>query len=93
MVGGYLRSGWFGELAMGDWFEAEQRLERTQQLFESQRWAEALAELEAALSINPGKASWHAQHGFLLEELDRLEEAVGAYTRSLELEPGHQRLT
>jgi len=73
---------------MSDWFEAEQRVERAQQLFESQRWAEALAELEAALSINPSNASWHAQHGFLLEELDRLEEAVGAYTRSLELEPG-----
>jgi tetratricopeptide (TPR) repeat protein len=73
---------------MSDWLEAEQRVERAQQLFESQRWAEALAELEVALSINPHNASWQAQCGFLLDELDRPDEAVGAYQRALELEPG-----
>ncbi len=74
------------EVPMNDWFEAEQRIERAQQLTESQRWEEALAEIEAALAINPHNASWHAQRGFLLEELDRPEDAVDAFERSLELE-------
>lgn len=72
---------------MNDWFEAEQRIERAQEFSESQRWAEALAELDAALGINPTVAIWHAQRGYLLEELDRPEDAVGAYERALELEP------
>jgi len=72
--------------AMNDWYEAEQRVERAQQLSESQRWAEALAEIDAALAINPHNASWHAQRGCLLEELDRLEEAVDAYATSIDLD-------
>lgn len=72
---------------MNEWFEAEHRVERAQQLSESQRWEEALHELDAALSINPNHASWHAHRGFLLEELDRWEEAVEAYEASLEIEP------
>ncbi|MBI3835905.1 MAG: tetratricopeptide repeat protein [Planctomycetes bacterium] len=73
---------------MSDWLDAEKRVERAQQLSESQRWAEALAELDAAVAINPENALWHAQRGFLLEELNRPVEATGAYERSLEIEPG-----
>jgi len=73
---------------MNDWFEAEQRVERAQQLSESQRWQEALTEIDAALSIHPHHAVWHAQRGFILEELDRWEEAAAAYQTALELEPG-----
>jgi len=72
---------------MNDWFEAEQRIERAQQLSESMRWEEALTELEAALAINPNNATWHAQRGYILEELDRTEDAVEAYRQALELEP------
>lgn len=54
---------------------------------ESQRWAEALVEIDVALGVNPSNASWHAQRGFILEELDRPEDASRAYERSLELEP------
>lgn len=75
---------------MNDWFEAEQRVERAQQLSESHCFAEALSELEVALSINPNNALWHAQRGYLLEELDRSAEAVEAYQRSLQLESGDQ---
>lgn len=73
---------------MNDWYEAERRSERAQQLSESQRWAEALSEIDAALTINPNNASWHAQRGYLLEELDRSEESIEAYAASLALEPG-----
>jgi len=58
---------------MNDWLEAEQRVERAQQLSESHRWAEALTELDAALAIHPTNALWHAQRGYLLEELDRTD--------------------
>ena len=77
---------------MNDWFEAEQRVERAQQLSESQRWEEALTELDAALAINPNNATWHAHRGYLLEELDRWEEAVGpeiaAHCRPVSLRDG-----
>ncbi len=73
---------------MNDWLEAEQRIERAQQLSESQRWEEALAEIDVALSINPNNAMWHAHRGYILEELDRFEEAAQAYGAALELEPG-----
>ncbi len=72
---------------MNDWFDAEQRVERAQQLSESHRWEEALREIEAALEINPNNASWHAHHGFLLDELGRTEEAIRAYRQSLDLDP------
>ena len=77
---------------MNDWFEAEQRIERAQQLSESQCWEEALAEIEAALEINPHNASWHAHRGYLLDELERYAEAVEAYVRSIELEPGDREV-
>lgn len=73
---------------MNDWFEAEHRIERAQEFSESRRWEDALRELDLALSINPHHASWHAQRGFLLEELDRLDEAAEAYEHAIELDPG-----
>ena len=77
---------------MNDWFEAEQRIERALQLSEAQRWAEALSEIDAALSINADVAIWHAQRGFLLEELGRHPEAASAYEQALELEPGDREV-
>jgi len=71
---------------MNDWLEAEQRVERAQQLSESHRWAEALTELEVALAIQPTNALWHAQRGYLLEELDRTEDAAEAYQQSFDLD-------
>ncbi len=71
---------------MNDWLEAEQRVERAQQLSESHRWEEALAELDAALLVQPANALWHAQRGYILEELDRTADAAEAYRRSHELD-------
>ncbi len=72
---------------MNEWFEAEQRVERAQQLAESHRWDEALTEINAAIAINPHNAIWHAHRGYILEELDQWDEAAGAYESSLEIEP------
>lgn len=78
---------------MNDWFDAEQRVERAQQLTESHRFAEALAELDAALAINPHNAVWHAQRGFLLDELGEPERAVEAYEHSLAIDPEDQEVS
>jgi len=78
---------------VNDWFEAEKRIERAQQLSESMRWSEALSEIDAALAINPNNGYWHAQRGFILEELDRTSDAVSAYERSLELEADEQEIS
>ena len=72
---------------MNDWFDAERRAERSQRLFESQRWEEALSEIDAALAFNPSNSSWLSYRGFLLDSLDRVEEAIGAYESALALEP------
>lgn len=77
---------------MSDWFEAEQRAERAQKLCESHRWAEALAEIDAALAVNPDQAIWQAQRGFVLEELGRWEEAAESYGASLVVEPGDREV-
>jgi tetratricopeptide (TPR) repeat protein len=73
---------------MNDWFEAEQRVERAQQLAESRRWSEALAELDAALAINPSNGAWLAHRGYVLDQLELFEDAIRAYRASAELEPG-----
>lgn len=73
---------------MNDWFEAEQRVERAQQLAESRQWPEALAELDAALAINPTNGAWMAHRGYVLDQLERYDDAIDAYRASAELEPG-----
>ncbi|NOT00096.1 MAG: tetratricopeptide repeat protein [Phycisphaerales bacterium] len=77
---------------MSDWFEAERRAERAQQLSEARRWAEALSELEAALEIIPGNAMWLGHRGFLLDQLDEFELAVEAYALALERDPDDRDL-
>lgn len=72
---------------MDDWLEAEQRVERAQQLFESCQWTEALKELEAAIAIDPSHAAWHANRGTILDQLHRYTEAIDSYRQALELEP------
>lgn len=72
---------------MTDWDDAEQRVERAQELFEQHRWAEALEELRAATNINPYNAGWHFNIGLTLDEMGRFGEAIDAYRRALEIEP------
>lgn len=74
---------------MNDWDDAERRVERAQELFEQQRWSEALEELRAATDINPYNAAWHFNIGLTLDEMQRFDEAIEAYRRSLEIDPNH----
>lgn len=74
---------------MNEWSEAEHRVERALQFTETHQWAEALAELDAALQIIPNDALWHAQRGQILDQLERYHEAVESYVQAAELEPDH----
>jgi tetratricopeptide (TPR) repeat protein len=73
---------------MNDWFEAEQRVERAQQLAESRQWAEALAEMDAAIAINADVSAWQANRGFILDQLERFDEAIVAFRTSVTLDAG-----
>lgn len=72
---------------MSEWQEAEQRVQRAHELYEKGRWEEALAELRAALEINPNNSAWHFNLGLTLDMMERFEEAVAAYDKALEIDP------
>ena len=69
---------------MNDWFEAEQRVERAHELFESGRWEDALHELRAAVHVNPFQGEWHFNMGLALDALGRYDEAIASFTRAME---------
>ena len=72
---------------MSDWFEAERRAERARELFETDRFEEALEELQAAIELNPYNASWHANKGVILDSMERFDDAIEAYLSAHDLEP------
>ena len=78
---------------MSDWVDAESCIERALQLSDSQQWEGALEHLDAALAINPHEASWHAQRGQVLDQLERYQEATQAYRSAVELEPDQPELS
>jgi len=56
---------------MNDWQDAEDRVEKAQELFAQQKWQEALDELRAAIAMNPYNSSWYFNIGLTLDELGR----------------------
>ncbi len=68
---------------MNEWFEAEKRVERAHELYESGRWEEALRELRAALRVNPDQPQWQYNLGVTLEAMGRYPEAVEAFKLAL----------
>src|SRR2546422_898610 len=72
---------------MNDWQDAEDRVEKAQELFAQQKWQEALDELRAAIAMNPYNSSWYFNIGLTLDELGRYDEALEAYTKALRIEP------
>lgn len=70
-----------------DWLHAEECYERAQRLSESQRWAEALRELDQALEIHPDNGVWHGNRGFVLDQLQRFDDAIKSYRAALEVDP------
>src|ERR1043166_6930485 len=72
---------------MNDWNDAEQRVERAAELFEQHKLVEAVAELRAAIAINPYNSAWFYNLGITLDELDRVDEAIEAYREALDIDP------
>src|ERR1700712_148210 len=72
---------------MNDWHDAEQRVERAQELFEQQKWSEARELLRAAVAINPYNPAWQFNIGLTLDEMERYGEAIEAYEQALALLP------
>jgi Flp pilus assembly protein TadD len=72
---------------MSDWYDAEQRVERARELFEMEQWPEALAEIDAALEMNPYNSAWHCNRGYILDQLGRLEEAAKSFEQAVQLDP------
>src|SRR3954452_12365003 len=75
------------DAAMNDWYDAEQQVEKAQELFEQQKWQEALELLRAAVAINPYNPAWQFNIGLTLDEMERYAEAIEAYEQALELQP------
>ncbi len=72
---------------MNDWYDAEQQVEKAQELFEQQKWPEALELLRAAVAINPYNSAWQFNIGLTLDEMERYGEAIEAYEEALTLQP------
>ena len=72
---------------MNDWYDAEQQVEKAQELFEQQKWSEALELLRAAVAINPYNPAWQFNIGLTLDEMERYVEAIEAYEQALALLP------
>ena len=68
---------------MNEWFEAEKRVERAHDLYESGRWEEALRELRAAVRVNPDQPQWQYNLGVTLEAMGRHTEAIEAFKLAL----------
>ncbi|MBD3165672.1 tetratricopeptide repeat protein [bacterium] len=47
----------------------------------------AMEQISTALSLRPDYASYHDTHGDVLRAMNRLEEAIAAYSRAIELDP------
>ncbi len=70
---------------MNDWVDAEKRIEQAQQHCEAKRWDEALVEIELALEINSQNRAWWNSKAYVLDQLERYEEAIEAYEMALSL--------
>jgi tetratricopeptide (TPR) repeat protein len=55
--------------------------------YHRREWREALADLDRAMALRPSDAAVHRVHGWILEALGRLPEAIAALRRATDLEP------
>jgi len=73
-------------MANNEWAEAEVRVDRAHRLYDQGRWAEAAAELQAAISVNPYQAAWHFNLGLALEAMENHQEACRSFEAALEID-------
>jgi tetratricopeptide (TPR) repeat protein len=59
-------------------------------LLTGRRWAEAIANFEAALSVRPNHSDTHNNLGVALRASGRLDEAIEHFRRAVGLDPGNE---
>ena len=72
---------------MNEWIDAETRVERARRLYDEARWAEAAAELKAAIAVNPYNPGWLFNLGLTLDAMEDYDHAYEAYKDALDLFP------
>jgi tetratricopeptide (TPR) repeat protein len=70
--------------------KAEERLKKAYGHFTEKEFELALEECGDAIFLDDSIADAHNLRGVLLEELDRAADALSAYERAVEIEPGFQ---
>ncbi len=58
--------------------------------YEAENWRSALSLYQCALDLDPGNEEarhWHFSCGYCFQELNRFNEAVESYTKSIEFKP------
>jgi len=73
-------------MSSNEWAEAEVRVDRAHHLYDQGRWAEAAAELQAAISVNPYQASWHFNLGLTFEAMEDYSTACKSFQDALEID-------
>ncbi len=66
---------------------AQQHLQRASRFFMKEDFDRALIECRAALALEPKLAEAHNLHGEVLDDMGRLEEAIGAYRKAVWIDP------
>jgi hypothetical protein len=69
---------------------AHRHLEQAYAYLDANDLKSALRECESALHLVPEWAEAHNLRGLVLDELGRVEEAIAAYRKAIELEPGFE---
>jgi len=75
------------DIEFGSFMEAEHKVRKAFELYEDGEMPQALAELEAAIDINPSNSSWHFNKALTLDAINRFEDAISEYEISLQLSP------
>ncbi len=73
-------------MSSNEWAEAEVRVDRAHRLYDQGRWAEASAELQAAISVNPYQAAWHFNLGLTYEAMEDHAAACKSFQNALAID-------
>ncbi len=67
--------------------EAEHKAKKAFELYEDGKITQALAELDAALEINPTNSAWHFDKALTLDTKGEFDDAISEYEIALQLNP------
>jgi tetratricopeptide (TPR) repeat protein len=77
----------FDDMEFDSFSEAEHKAKKAFELYEDGKITQALAELDAALEINPANCSWHFDKALTLDTKGEFDDAIIEYEIALQLTP------